>query len=358
MNNKLRLNTSGILVKDDRLKSFSVSAANINPPQRIQQIQNLINTKHPSICVLRGEGIGDVIMTTPTVNALYKKFNGNISITYATNTHYLKGALVKTLQGNKQIEHIIDRENLKEENFDAVINLHCPAIAHEKPMAPPINRIDLFARHAGFYPLEDTKPKFFLTEEEIVNAGYYLDSLKINILKPTILVNLFSSATSRSINNQTLVETVKGLSDLGYNILLTTHSDSDQGSASHFQDISGVRFVKDQDVRQLAALLKHVDVLLCPDSALLHVAGALDIPTIALFGPTDPRARVNYYPTATAIWGGEGLNGHPHWYEACPFHNICWKNITSKSIIEAVLNKKKEPEKKVDGNFDISTFIL
>lgn len=348
---KTRLNNDGIVTNDTRLKAFTVSKANENPPKRIKQIENLLNTKRPSICVVRGEGIGDVLMTTPTVNALYNKFNGNIDIIYATNTQYLGGALTKTLQGNTQISKIIDRMNLVESDFDAVINLHCPAIMHEKPMAPPINRIDLFARHAGLYPLADTKPKLFLTDEEKTNAGYFLDSLGLHNAKyKIILVSLFSSSPNRSLNREVIYQSLKQLGDLGYKLILVSH-ETDHEKLGSYYDIRNVFSAKNLDIRQLSALLTQIDLLLCPDSALLHCAGALDISTVALFGPTDPRARVNYYPHAKALWGGEGINGHPHWYEPCPFNNICWNNFRADEIVEAVKNKIEHIQKQSSASF-------
>jgi ADP-heptose:LPS heptosyltransferase len=37
-----------------------------------------------------------------------------------------------------------------------------------------------------------------------------------------------------------------------------------------------------------AALLERAERFLCNDTGIMHVAGALDVPTVALFGPTDP----------------------------------------------------------------------
>jgi heptosyltransferase-2 len=336
---KLRLNENGVLVSDNRLKTFSVSQANLHPPKRIKQIEALIKTQHPSICVIRGEGIGDVLMTTPTIRALYQKFHGNISITYATNPKYLDGALLKVLQDNPYIEKVIDRENLNEEDYDAVVNLHCPAIAHEKPMAPPVNRIDLFAQHAGVYPLADTSLTYTVTEEEKTEANAFLNSLGLNpVMQTIIMINLFSSSTTRSLDKQVVLDSLKQLSSLNMKLLLITH-DSDSNTASSFKNIANLHTVKGKDIRELSAILTQINLLLCPDSALLHAAGALNIPTVALFAPTDPRARVNYYPNAKAIWGGEGLNGHPHWYEACPFGDICWKRIKVEDIVKAVMEK-------------------
>lgn len=38
-------------------------------------------------------------------------------------------------------------------------------------------------------------------------------------------------------------------------------------------------------VRQAAALIPQADILVCPDSLFQHIAGALGVPTVALFGP-------------------------------------------------------------------------
>jgi len=37
-----------------------------------------------------------------------------------------------------------------------------------------------------------------------------------------------------------------------------------------------------------AALLQLADRFLCNDTGVMHIAGALRVPTVALFGPTDP----------------------------------------------------------------------
>jgi len=37
-----------------------------------------------------------------------------------------------------------------------------------------------------------------------------------------------------------------------------------------------------------AALLQQADRFLCNDTGVMHMAGALRVPTVTLFGPTDP----------------------------------------------------------------------
>jgi len=40
-------------------------------------------------------------------------------------------------------------------------------------------------------------------------------------------------------------------------------------------------------IRELAALLSRCDLVVCNDSGPMHLAAALDVPTVAIFGPTD-----------------------------------------------------------------------
>lgn len=53
--------------------------------------------------------------------------------------------------------------------------------------------------------------------------------------------------------------------------------------------------------RQSAAAADTCDAIIAPDSAMMHVAGALGIPCVALFGPIDYKLRTAYYPSVFAL---------------------------------------------------------
>jgi ADP-heptose:LPS heptosyltransferase len=63
--------------------------------------------------------------------------------------------------------------------------------------------------------------------------------------------------------------------------------------------------------RQSAAMLSTCDAVITPDSSLCHVAGALDLPTVALYGPFPWQSRTIYHPSIYPI------NGHA---ECAPCH--------------------------------------
>ena len=209
-----------------RMRPLTKNEATPKPAIKLSRLHQLLQTSKPKICFVRGEGIGDVIMTLPTVHAM-KHFFNEVEIHYATNVGYLEGALVKVLQGNPDIDQIIDRDNLVETSYDLIINLHCPAIYQEKPGLNPPNRIDIFANTAGLQLL-DQVPHYYITDEEVARG-------KVNFHRwhpddKKILVHMNASSQDRSIDPKIISQ---ALSDLytKYQIrsVMLTHS-SDHSS--------------------------------------------------------------------------------------------------------------------------------
>jgi ADP-heptose:LPS heptosyltransferase len=69
---------------------------------------------------------------------------------------------------------------------------------------------------------------------------------------------------------------------------------------------AGYPVARPPDLLALAALLARVDVYLGNDSGVSHLAAALGVPTVAIFGPTDPRIWAPRGPRVTVLWGGPG----------------------------------------------------
>jgi len=65
--------------------------------------------------------------------------------------------------------------------------------------------------------------------------------------------------------------------------------------------MEGVEHVKAAGCRELIESVAECDLMIAPDSGCMHVAGALDIPTVALFGPTDGRLTCKYYESVRVI---------------------------------------------------------
>jgi len=66
---------------------------------------------------------------------------------------------------------------------------------------------------------------------------------------------------------------------------------------------------KTEDFMDLRPILQAADLLVCPDSAVMHLSAADSLPTISLWGPFDPNDRIQkdddepYYPKIYPIRG-------------------------------------------------------
>jgi lipopolysaccharide heptosyltransferase II len=95
----------------------------------------------------------------------------------------------------------------------------------------------------------------------------------------------------------------------------------------------------DTQIPQLAALFARSSAVLGPDSGPLHLAAAVDTPTVALFGPADPvtfapwgpadhhivlTSSIGCRPCMVLDWGGDAPENHP-----------CVRDITVGDVLEA-----------------------
>jgi len=336
---RITLASDGTLIPK-RMQAYTTGQATNQPAIKMSRLRQLLASQEPRICIVRGEGIGDVLTTTPTVRAIREQFK-KVHITYATNTRYLDGALVSVLKYNPDIDEIIERHLLTDTNYDLVINLHCPCIAYEVPGNPPVSRIDLFARSVGI-TLRDPIPKFYFHKRELEAAETLMAahaSDKIILVQPT------ASARRRSVPHLVLRQAAVTLYER-YNIrsLFITHS-GDPHTDVQWKNIPGAIVMKDLDIRQIAAVAIQTNLILCPDSSLLHLSAAIGVPAVALLGPSHPTARIGHYPLATAVWGGEGLAPCPCYYSECPIREVCWDRITVEKIVDACLSQMSETKR-------------
>ena len=70
---------------------------------------------------------------------------------------------------------------------------------------------------------------------------------------------------------------------------LLVRGPADDAAAAGLEAMPGARAARDLPLRVLAALLARADAYVGNDSGVTHLAAASGAPTIALFGPTDPR---------------------------------------------------------------------
>jgi ADP-heptose:LPS heptosyltransferase len=98
----------------------------------------------------------------------------------------------------------------------------------------------------------------------------------------------------------------------------------------------------DLPVMSAAAILSMCRLLVGIDSGLLHLAGALGIPRIGVFGPTNPRYFLPFgalsHGVAHALPCSFCHHEQPikHWRTGCPYDIRCMKEIPASQVLDAV----------------------
>lgn len=86
-------------------------------------------------------------------------------------------------------------------------------------------------------------------------------------------------------------------------------------------------------LRLLASLIIHADLFISNDSGPMHMANALNVPVIAIFGPTDPTITGPFQEPAAVI--KKKVPCWPCAYRECPFDHRCMMNIDTEEVYQA-----------------------
>jgi heptosyltransferase-2 len=84
----------------------------------------------------------------------------------------------------------------------------------------------------------------------------------------------------------------------------------------------------------LPRLLARLGCLVCSDTGVAHLAAALGVPTITLFGPTDPHLSAPRGPRVRSIEGAAPCA--PCFLPRCPIDHVCMRAISAASVAAAV----------------------
>lgn len=93
-------------------------------------------------------------------------------------------------------------------------------------------------------------------------------------------------------------------------------------------------------IREAAALIENCDLFITNDSGLMHVAAAVGVPVVAIFGPTDPESTSPYGEGHTIV--RKEVECSPCLKRECPTDHRCMKEIEVEDVYEVVERQMKE----------------
>jgi len=304
--------------------------------QVIQQIKKAVyrapvfySEKPDSTCRLlilrRLGGVGDYLMITPLLRQIRVDYS-MVDITYGVDLQAFP-----LLFDLPFVNQVVDYRtlDLKNHNYHYVVDLTTCCIAYENNQMPVMNRIDLFARALGCYNLVDKRPYWKVTEED---RNWALEFLGRG--RPLVGLHTASMDLQRNWPAAKYKELIELLgADGRARVVVFDHNGIlDSELKSRVLDPGDI------NIRQLAALIEQLDVYMGPDSGPMHIAAALDIKSVVVFGSVPVQSRLIYYPNAVGVTV-EDLSCLGCWYKSCRISYKCMTSLKASSVFNEIIKK-------------------
>jgi heptosyltransferase-2 len=343
-------------------------------------------TNEPQNILIRGVNwIGDAVLTIPAVRSVRHAFpDAHISllvkpwvaeifsespdideiIMYGENYRGLRG---KLRLAKKLREKKFDMAILLQNAFDAALLARLAGIPERTGYkrdgrgflltnAVPVEK-GILRQHQVLYYLNllksagiktsDTQPYIFLKDDERQGARNLLSSYFPADKGPLVGINpgaTYGSAkrwlpdrfaeviyrTIRELDGRVVIFGSQSEVEIADEILFETEKLDIGQEASRILMISGKT-----SLRELAALISECDAFVTNDSGPMHMAAALLVPTIAIFGSTDKIATGPFGEDHRII--SSSLPCSPCMERECPEDHLrCMKEITANDIFNAI----------------------
>ena len=89
------------------------------------------------------------------------------------------------------------------------------------------------------------------------------------------------------------------------------------------------------DLTEMTGLIKNCDLIIANDSGPMHIAAALGIPTLGIFGPTNPKNHGPYSENSTYVIKEDLFCIICNKLE-CPYKHECMLQLSNEKVLEAV----------------------
>lgn len=312
----------------------------------------IANRKFSNRILIRSvsDGIGDIIATTPIIQSIRHD--------HPTAHIVLETTYPDVFRNNPHINEIENGVKQHTVAFDRVVDV-MPSGKSQRPFNFASYRTFCEEAEIGTCTsVADRLPQLFLSRDELEIGARLVNELRDD-QKPIVAFSTMSihkkhwQGKSWPLDN--MIEAIQALNEFGYITVELGKSVPETGEASYslvnklslrelfsfIANLSGI------NIQTKYKSVHHIDdFLITIDSLPLWVAQTFHIPTLCLFGATEPLSRVISYDSVFII-RNEGMDclgcyqkkGQPT-YNRCQFgHEECMSGIPGKYVASCVLGE-------------------
>lgn len=250
-----------------------------------------------TITVIRPGRYGDLLLLTPVLREIKRRFP-QVTLQISCLARYRE-----VFGGLPYIDNFVQYPlPMDGTNYGCILSLEVLASLTQRE--GELHMTDLFAERLGIDSMEVKKPDFILTIDERTWAH---DVYPRSIAK-RVGIQVKSTTPSRDYPVIPMGEVVRRLFGRGWDVMMLGLPNQVSGKS---KDRITNCAADSLTFRQSAAVLATCDVFLGPDSALIHVAGALEVPAVGLFSVVPWKLRTAYCPTTFVMQAKSGCDITP-----------------------------------------------
>jgi len=178
---------------------------------------------------------------------------------------------------------------------------------------------------------------FPLDQNEKIRTGEWLKSLNINPDDLVIIINpgaYYGSAKRWPVSKYADLASLLQKKIAAQILIIGSSEELSLAEAiSSLMDKKPFILAGQTSLSRLVSLISFADLFITNDSGPMHLANALKVPAIVLFGPTDPNRTGPYQQPSSVIH-----KGAPCWpcsYRECPFDHRCMLDISPLEVFQS-----------------------
>lgn len=298
----------------------------VYPPKADEKNKDKINlTKDSKILFIRLNKIGDALVTTPLLKLIKDKTGCSITILADKKNHFIFNdskiydEVLIHKKGLNGFKEIVSKINAKQ--FDVVIDLHddisttvsfliasikAPVkIAlkkgNENIYTHLVEKINPVKSHVVLRVMEFAKAFNLEFDEQNINIHYFLSENSINGTKNFLKnnftnkflagVNISAGSVARFWGVERFKKVITVLENYDLEILIL----STETEKKFAEEIAGNKYpiFTTPDFNNFAAMISKLDFLFTPDTSIVHLASAFEIPMFGIYVK---------YKTTNMIW--------------------------------------------------------